>query len=152
MSYEKPIREFLSCKRLAIAGVSQTPGDFSRVVFREFLARGYDVVPVNPAAESIEGCQCFRLVSEIQPPVDAVLVMTPPGVTESVVRDCAGAGVSRVWLFRGGGKGSVSEAAVRFCQEHGISVVPGECPLMFLEGAGFIHRVHKWFRHGWAAA
>jgi hypothetical protein len=71
--------------------------------------------------------------------------MTSAAVTESVVRDCADAGVARVWLFRGGAKGSVSEEAVQFCNERGIAVVPGECPLMFLPGTGFIHRVHKWF-------
>ena len=75
-----------------------------------------------------------------------MIVLTPPETTETVVRDCAEAGVTRVWLHRGAGRGAVSEAAVRFCRERGIAVVPGECPFMFLEGAGLLHRVHGFFR------
>ena len=42
------IDKFLSNHRIALVGVSRNPQDFSRAVFRELTARGYDVVPVNP--------------------------------------------------------------------------------------------------------
>lgn len=146
MSSLERIREFLGQKRLAIVGVSQQPKDFSRAVFREFRNRGYEVVPVNPAAKEIEGQQCFGSVREVQPPVSSVLLMTPPAATEAVVRDCAGAGVERVWMFRGGGTGAVSPEAIRFCEANGIAVIPGECPFMFLPGASLIHRFHGFIR------
>jgi hypothetical protein len=38
----------------------------------------------------------------------------------------------------------VSEKAIAFCREHGIKVVPGRCPYMFLPRIGSIHRVHGW--------
>ncbi len=140
------IQEFLGQRRLALVGVSHAPNDFSRALFREFQRRGYDVVPVNPAAREIEGQTCYATVADVQPPVAAVLVMTPPAATEAVVRDCAAAGVQRVWMFRGGGKGAVSREAVGFCESKGIAVVAGECPFMFLPATGWIHRVHGWLR------
>ena len=140
------IREFLGQKRLAVVGVSQQPKDFSRTLFREFRQRGYDAVPVNPQAREIEGQQCFAHVQDIQPPVTAVLLMTSPAVTEAVVRDCAEAGIPRVWMFRAGGKGAVSAAAVAFCESKGISVIPGECPFMFLPEGAWFHRFHGWVR------
>ncbi len=82
----------------AFVGVSRQSKDFSRAQFREFRARGYDAVPVHPAAGPIEGIPCVRHLSEIQPPVDSVLLMTSPGVTEVLVRECVQAGVKRVWL------------------------------------------------------
>lgn len=146
MNTRSAIREFLSQRRLAMVGVSHDQKDFSRALFREFRERGYEVVPVNPSAKEIEGQACYASVAEVQPPVATVLVMTPPAVTEAVVRGCAGAGVQRVWMFRGGGTGAVSPAAVEFCESKGIAVIAGECPFMFLPGAGWVHRFHGWLR------
>jgi predicted CoA-binding protein len=136
------IQEFLGQKRLAVVGVSKNEKDFSRTLFREFQKRGYDVVAVNPGAREIEGRQCFASVREVQPPVVNALLMTAPVVTETVVRDCANSGVQRVWMYRAGGKGAVSAEAVRFCEANGITVIPGECPMMFLPQSGFIHSIH----------
>jgi len=142
MGTRERIDDFLNQKRLAMAGVSRHWKDFSRLVYREFQRRGYDMVPVHPEAEEIEGSQCFRTMQEIDPPVDGVLLMTKPSVTEAVVRDCAAAGVRRVWMYRGAGPGAVSPAAVGFCEESGIEVIPGYCPYMFFEKPGFVHSAH----------
>lgn len=146
MSSMQAIQDFLRQKRLAVIGVSQKPKDFSRALFHEFLERGYDAVPVNPAAQEIDGQRCFARMQEVSPAVDTVLLMTPPAVTDAVVRDCAAAGVKRVWMFRATGKGAVSDAAVAFCRSNGISVIPGECPFMFLSGGSWVHRVHGLIR------
>jgi hypothetical protein len=49
-------------------------------------------------------------------------------------------------MYRSIGHGAVSEGAVAFCQEHGIKVIAGECPFMYLAGAGIIHDVHRFCR------
>jgi len=136
------IQDFLAQKRFAFVGVSRQPKDFSRALFREFRDRGYLAVPVHPEADVIEGVPAFRSLREIEPPVDTVLLMTSPGVTEVLVRECVQAGIRRVWLYRGGGRGAGTAEAVRLCEENGIAVVPGECPFMFFPNAGWIHRVH----------
>ena len=48
MASKQAIDSFLSCRRIAVVGVSRDPKDFSRAVFRAFVERGYDAVPVNP--------------------------------------------------------------------------------------------------------
>jgi predicted CoA-binding protein len=72
--------------------------------------------------------------------------MTTPEVTDAVIADCAAAGIRRVWMYRAGGKGAVSEKAITFSEEHGIQVVPGECPFMFLPGSGGVHTFHGFLR------
>ncbi len=140
------IREFLSLSRFAAVGVSKNPRDFTRALMRSFVERGYDVVPVNPAAAEMDGRKCYASVRDIQPPVTAALVLTSPTVTEQVVPDCAAAGISLIWMYRATGAGAVSHAAVDFCHEHGIAVIAGECPFMFFPHAGFIHQVHGLIR------
>ena len=139
------IEDFLAQKRIAIVGASRDPKDFSIVLFKEFCRRGYNVVPVNPQASEILGQRCFARVQDIQPPVDAALLMTSPSVTETAVADCAEAGIRRIWMYRAAGDGAVSTQAVQFCQEKGIQLVPGECPFMFLPGNGF-HALHGFIR------
>jgi predicted CoA-binding protein len=140
------IEDFLAQKRIAMVGISRDAANFSVNLFEELCRRGYDIVPVNPNTAEVQGRRCFARVQDVQPPVEAVLLMTSPEVTETVVRDCAEVGVRKVWMFRAEGKGAVSRKAVAFCEERGIQVVPGECPFMFLPGAAGIHRFHGLIR------
>jgi predicted CoA-binding protein len=134
------IRDFLAQKRLAIAGVSREPKHFSRAMFREFRAKGYDAVPVNPAAPNIDGLPCFATVRDIQPPVNAVLLMTAPEASGEILRECANCGVKRIWIYRAGPE------AAGFCEAHGMAVIANECPLMFLEDRAWFHSLHGWLR------
>jgi uncharacterized protein len=140
------IEDFLAQKRIAIVGMSREAKSMSEAVFKELSKRGYDVVPVNPNVQEVMGRKCFALVQDIQPPVDGALLMTSPAVTEAVVKDCAECGIKRVWMHRGVGEGSVSEKAIELCREHGIRVIPGECPLMFLPQPDGIHSFHGFVR------
>jgi predicted CoA-binding protein len=146
MASKQAIDSFLSCRRLAVVGVSRDPKDFSRSVFRAFVERGYDAVPVNPAGVEAEGRPAVARIGDIQPPPEAALLLTPRAASAQVVKECAEAGVKRVWMHRGGGQGAVDPEAVAFCRERGIEVVDGECPFMFLGGAGWVHGVHRFFR------
>ena len=139
------IEDFLAQKRIAMVGVSREAEDFSAMLFEELCRRGYDVVPVNPGVRELFGRTCFARVQDIQPAVDAALLMTSASVTEAVVADCVEAGIRRVWMYRAVGQGAVSEKAVEFCRERGIQVVPGECPYMFLPSNGF-HKIHGFVR------
>ncbi|QOY89472.1 CoA-binding protein [Paludibaculum fermentans] len=140
------IDEFLALPRIALVGLSREEKHFSRMVYKELLSRGRDVVPVNPEATEIAGVACFPDVTSILPAVQGALIMTAPAVSASVVEDCAAAGVHFVWLYRSVGAGSVSNDALAACEELGMRVVNGECPFMFLPNSGWIHGFHRGIR------
>jgi uncharacterized protein len=146
LSSLETIEKFFAQKRIAMVGISRDPKSFSATLFQEFSRRGYEVVPVNPNSKEMLGRRCFARLQDVQPPVQAALLMTPPAGSEAVVRDCANAGVKFVWLYRAAGQGAVSEEALRFCAQHSIEVIPGECPYMFWDDAGFLHGVHGLIR------
>lgn len=145
-STKKQIEDFLAVRRFAAVGVSRNEKHDSRMLMREFIKREYDVLPVNPSANEIEGRQCYGSVREIQPAVEAVLLLTPAAQTMSIVRECADIGVKRIWMYRATGAGAVDAEAVQFCHDHGIDVIPGECPFMFLPHTGIPHRIHGFVR------
>jgi predicted CoA-binding protein len=139
-------RAFLALRRIAFVGLSRDPRDFSRLVFDELLKRGYDVVPVNPAPGEIAGRRAFARVSEIAPPVQGALLLTPPARSAEAVRDCIAAGVRELWLHRGAGAGSATLEALAAAREAGVEPVSGLCPFMALPDAGWLHRAHGFLR------
>jgi len=146
MSSMAAIRDFLAQKRIAVVGVSHDPKELSRMLMRTLRERGYEAFAVNPGLKSLDDAPCYASLKEIVPPVDGVLVMTSPAVTDEVVRQCAELHIPRVWMYRAGGKGAVSPQAVEYCEDHGIAVVPGECPYMFLSGESWFHKLHGFVR------
>jgi len=98
------------------------------------------------AIDSFLSSRRLAVVGVSRDPKDFSRAVTPPAATAQVVRECAEAGVRRVWMHRGGGQGAVSASALALCRERGLEVVDGECPFMFLSHAGFVHGVHRFFR------
>ena len=124
--------EFLACKRVAITGVSRQPENHgSNVVYRRLRDRGYEVFAVNPNADEVEGDRCYPDLSSIPGGVDAVVIATRPETAEVTMRECADLDIEHVWMHRGPGAGSVSEAAADYGRRHGIAVIDGGCPCMF---------------------
>jgi predicted CoA-binding protein len=146
MTSRKVINDFLEARRVAVIGVSRNPRDFSRSLFREFRRRGYDAIPVNPRAADVEGVRCYANVQDIEPRVDAAVVLTPAAASERIVRECDSASVGRIWLYRASGTGAVSAGALKVCQDRSIPVVAGECPFMFFSDTQWPHRLHGYCR------
>jgi predicted CoA-binding protein len=142
-------RRFLELRRFAVVGLSRAPNDFSRAVVRELWKRGFDAVPVHPAAEEIgeiEGHACYPRLAAIEPAVEGALLFTPPAITTEVVREAIAAGVRMVWMHRGAGRGAASPEALAACAEAGVVAIDGLCPFMVLPEAAWPHRLHGYFR------
>ncbi len=139
----RSVEEFLQLKRIALAGVSRNRQGIGAMLLREFTRRGCEVSLVNPNVSELFGQRCYSMVQQIVPPPEGVLLLTSPSVTPIVVRDCADAGIRRVWMYRGGFGGAVNEDAVAFCREKGIEVIAGECPFMFLKPVRHVHWLHR---------
>ncbi len=139
------VDDFLGQRRIAVAGVSRTRQDAANLIYRRLKARGYQVFPVTPNAEKVEGDPCFPDLRSIPGGVDGVVIVTRPQVTEEIVRQCSAAGVKRVWMHQSMVHGaSVSAAAAEFCRANGITVIAGACPLMFGQTADFGHKCMRW--------
>ena len=136
-------QEFLAQKRIAVAGVSRDTKQPANLIFRTLRNRGLEVFAVNPNADEVEGQVCYHDLHAIPGGVDAVMVATPPGAALGVVEEADQLGVHKIWMHRSFGGGSVSDEAVRYCREHGMEVIAGGCPMMFVPGADVGHRCMK---------
>ncbi len=136
--------EFLGHQRVAVTGVSRTPGDHgSNVVYKRLRERGYEVFAVNPNAEELEGDRAYHDLRSIPGGVDAVVIATRPERADETMRECAELGIKHVWMHRGPGAGSVSETAAAFGRARGIAVIDGGCPCMFGRTADRGHKAMR---------
>jgi predicted CoA-binding protein len=135
---------FLANERIAVTGVSRTPKTHgSNNVYKRLRERGYEVFAVNPNADEVEGDACYQDLKSIPGGVQAVVIGTRPDIAEDTMRQCAELGITHVWMHRGPGAGSVSDAATDYGRRHGITVIDGGCPLMFPPTADFGHQVMR---------
>ena len=143
-SIKEAASEFLAHKRVAVTGVSRTPGTHAaNTVYRRLRERGYEVFAVNPNADEVEGDRCYHDLRSIPGGVEAVVIGTRPEIGEQTMRECAELGIGRVWMHRGPGAGSVSPAAAEYGREHGIAVIDGGCPCMFDPTGDFGHKAMR---------
>ena len=144
-TFKTKAQDFLAQERIAVVGVSRTQKDAANLIYRSLRSEGYKVFAVNPNAELVEGDTCYPNLKALPSKVDGVIIVTRADQTGQIVRECAEVGVSRVWMhengFLGAASSSVSEEAVVYCQNNGITVIAGGCPLMFSE---FGHKCMRW--------
>jgi uncharacterized protein len=136
--------DFLEHRRVAVTGVSRTPKSHgSNVVYRRLREREYEVFAVNPNAAEVEGDPSYPNLRAIPGGVEAVVIGTSPEHAEETMRECAELGIEHVWMHRGPGSGSVSEAATAYGRERGIAVIDGGCPCMFGPTADVGHKAMR---------
>jgi predicted CoA-binding protein len=144
---ETKVHDFLSQKRIAVAGVSRDKSHHptGNLIYNRLKKSGHDVFAVNPHMQTFEGDRCYPDLQSIPGGVDGVVIVTRPETTQRIVRDCRDAGVRRVWMHQSFRKGtSVSPEAVEYCRQNDISVIGGACPMMYGEGADVPHTCMRW--------
>jgi predicted CoA-binding protein len=141
------VERFLGCRHLAVIGASDNQNNFGRTVYTALRDHGHQVVPINRTGGTVAGDKAYASLTQVPWPVQGVVVMVDRQAALGAINDAAAAGATHVWLFKGlGGPGTSSPEAVEACERLGLDVVDGACPLMFLEPAGLVHRIHRHIR------
>lgn len=142
------IEEFMSLKRIAIAGVRSDSSAAANAIYRKFRDNGYQVFAINPNLQEIEGDTCYPDLNAIPDGVEGVFIYTRPEISEQLMQQAVDSGVQYVWMHNGFFPGSsVSEKAVAQGRDNGLKVIDAGCPLMFLKPDIF-HRCMRFFMRG----
>jgi len=129
------INEFMAQKKLALMRASRKTPVAGFSIDKELYNRGYSVQVVyldeeNPGSR----------LSELKDQVGGVIIAVPAVQSEKAVRHAIEAKIPRVWLQTD----SESDAAIKLCNDNGISVVHGQCLMMFAEPVRSVHAFHRW--------
>ncbi len=123
------IRKILTEYRtIAVVGMSNNPEKPARRVPAFFIARKYNVIPVNPFHEKILGRKSYPSLLEIPEEIDIVDVFRPsreiPRVVEQVLKRLEDRGdVKVLWLQ----EGIRHDEAAKKAEEEGLVVIQDRC-------------------------
>jgi len=136
------IESFLAPRKAAVAGVSRDPKKFGHQVFKHLRERGFEVYPVNPEADLIEGMPCFRSVSALPLNVHCLLILTPKKETKGVVAEALGKGIDQIWIQQS----SDTPEAISLAEARKVNLVTGECIYMHTGPVTGVHKFHRAIR------
>jgi predicted CoA-binding protein len=125
------VHHLLSTTRTwAVVGCSPNPSRDSHRIAALLQARGFRVIPVNPAADEILGERCYPSVTAI--PADAgvevVDVFRRSDAAGAHVDEAIALGATGVWLQLG----VIDTAAAARARAAGLEVVMDRCPAIEL--------------------
>lgn len=146
VSLEKMVEEFLSLKTIAVVGISgKDEGNPGNHIYRKLKNSGYSVFGVNPTSPVIDGESSYPTLSAIPEVIEGVVIVTNPTITQAIVEECVHLGIKYIWMHQLlKSATSVSQEAVAYARENGITVIADACPLMFCPPVDPVHTCFRW--------
>lgn len=126
MSDLDPIRTILlDTRRIAVVGASARPERAANAVFAFLVARGFDVVGVNPAlaGQTLHGRPVVATLAEAGP-LDMVDVFRASDAVRGIVNEAVELGARTIWTQLG----VVDVDAAGLARDAGLRVVMDRCP------------------------
>jgi len=127
------VKEF---KRIALVGASKNPAKYGNIILKDLLSKGFEVLPVNPNYDEIEGVKCYKSIKELPKDVDVIVFVVPPKVGLQVAKEAVEAGFKKLWFQ----PGAESEEIREFLEKVGVEYSFEKCIMvetsdkkMFLE-------------------
>lgn len=116
-------RVLIGSKIIAVVGCSPRPDRDSHRIARYLIEKGYEVIPVNPAAPEILGRKSYPDVSSLPKKPDIVNVFRSPEHVPPIADETVGAKAECLWLQ----SGITHEGAARKASDAGLYVVQDRC-------------------------
>lgn len=135
----KAIESFLEGRKLAVAGVSRDPKKFGHVVYTELKKRGFDLYPVNPSIDSLDGQPVFNSVAALPADVQHLLVITPKKSSLDVLRQSVEKGISNIWIQQM----SDTKESLDYMEGKQVSLISKQCILMWIAPVSGVHKFHR---------
>jgi hypothetical protein len=117
---ERILREF---KVIAVVGMSRDPSKAAHGVPASLLHAGFDLIPVNPHADSILGHTAYPTLQAVPRPIEVVLVFRPSRDAPEVARQAVLVSAKALWLQQG----IISEEARSIAESAGLLYVENRC-------------------------
>jgi predicted CoA-binding protein len=122
------LEEMMLEKRVwAVVGANEDPGKYGNMIYRKLLSRGYEVYPVNPNYENIEGYKCYSDLSSLPAKPEVIDMVVSPKRGKPVIEEAAKLGIKNIWLQ----PGTHDEELLKMIEDKGMTAVQA-CVLVAL--------------------
>lgn len=110
----------MSKPTVAVVGASDDRRKFGNKSVRAHLKQGYDVYPVHPTSDVIEGLKVYRTLQDV--PVehlDRITIYLPPHIGLTFLEEIQKKGAEKVWF----NPGSESPEIIQRTEELGLEII-----------------------------
>lgn len=122
------MQELFELKNWAVVGATQDTSKFGYKVFKKLKDKGFQVYPVNPRFDEVEGIQCYHSIMDITEPIDVISMIVNPKVGMEVVEHARDKGIRNMWCQ----PGAESPELIEKAKSYGINIIYNECVLVEL--------------------
>ena len=119
------IRKILSLKNVAVVGMSKNEEKAANYVPSYLIKQGYNIIPVNPTADSILERKSHATLQDIEETIDIVDVFRPSEQVLPVIQEAIKKKPKVIWLQ----EGIHNHQAEELARKAGIQVVFNRCML-----------------------
>ena len=110
----------MSKPTVVVLGASSDRSKFGNISVRAHVQQGYDVYPVNPKADEVEGIKAFASISDVPAKsVNRITVYLPPKIVLSVLDEIANLPHDELYL----NPGTESEEVLAKAEELGLDPI-----------------------------
>ncbi|MEJ6951480.1 CoA-binding protein [Natronospora cellulosivora (SeqCode)] len=113
------IKETMDMKRWAVVGATDKKDRFGYKIVKKLKDSGYQVFPVSPKLNEIEGLKCYASISDIDEKIDVVDMVVNPRIGIKVMEEIKEKNIQYVWLQ----PGTRSEEIKDFAEKGDISII-----------------------------
>lgn len=144
------VDEFLSQPAIAVVGISSSKQTVANGVYKKLKTQKRTVYAVGKNSSLFGNDRCYPDLTSLPAPVQGVFIAVKKENTGQIIDECIRLGIPRVWMHNFSGTSFSSESSatpdiVQKCRDHNISVIPGACPMMFVDNADVGHKCIRWF-------
>jgi predicted CoA-binding protein len=133
------IDNFINIKRIAVVGMSRSGKKFGNMAAKELKAKGYDIFPIHPEAQEIDGLTCYPNLKSLSGKVDGVWISIQPAKVSAMLEEAAEIGMKNIWLQQGAWSNEVQETI----NSLDLSVVSKKCIMMYAQPVKSVHKFHR---------
>lgn len=91
----------LGKKIWAVVGVNQNPEKYGNMIYKRLKEKGYEVYPVNPLYETVDGDPCYKDLSSLPKLPEVIDLVVAAKRAKPFLEEAAKLGVKYVWFQPG---------------------------------------------------
>lgn len=96
------LEEIMLGKKIwAVVGANQDQEKYGNMIFRKLKSKGYEVYPVNPMYDTVEGDKCYKDITSLPVVPEVIDMVVSPKRGRAFIDEAARLGIKYIWLQPG---------------------------------------------------
>jgi predicted CoA-binding protein len=112
-------RDTLEMKNWAVVGATNKVEKYGYKIVNKLDEHNYNVYPINPSLDEIDGIKVYDKLSDIEDEIDVVDIVVNPQIGKHVMKEVNKLGIKYVWLQ----PGTRSDEIREYAEENDIKIV-----------------------------